>query len=86
MLSNGNYYTTLVLSLIFLHINSSSFPYEFFITFADHSDVEQSANLSTFFDIGGIIGGILAGLISDYSGMSASTCSVMLIAAIPMVS
>ena len=47
---------------------------------------EESANLSTFFDVGGIIGGILAGVVSDYSGMSASTCAVMLIAAIPMVS
>lgn len=55
-------------------------------SFIDNSDVEESANLSTFFDVGGIIGGILAGVISDYSGMSASTCSVMLVAAIPMVS
>ncbi|XP_071528540.1 LOW QUALITY PROTEIN: glucose-6-phosphate exchanger SLC37A2-like [Panulirus ornatus] len=46
---------------------------------------EESADLSTFFDVGGIIGGILAGMISDYSGMSASTCSVMLVIAIPMM-
>lgn len=46
---------------------------------------EESANLSTFYDVGGIIGGILAGLVSDFSGMSASTCAVMLIAAIPMM-
>ncbi|XP_042224983.1 glucose-6-phosphate exchanger SLC37A2-like isoform X2 [Homarus americanus] len=46
---------------------------------------EQSANLSTFFDVGGIIGGILAGIISDHSGMSATTCSVMLIVAVPMM-
>lgn len=47
---------------------------------------EESANLSTFFDVGGIIGGILAGVVSDYSGMPAATCAIMLIAAIPMVS
>nr|XP_045587949.1 glucose-6-phosphate exchanger SLC37A2-like isoform X2 [Procambarus clarkii] len=46
---------------------------------------EQSADLSTFFDVGGIIGGIMAGMISDYSGMSACTCSVMLVCAIPML-
>ncbi|XP_050728271.1 LOW QUALITY PROTEIN: glucose-6-phosphate exchanger SLC37A2-like [Eriocheir sinensis] len=51
----------------------------------DSGGVEESANLSTFFDVGGIIGGILAGVVSDYSGMSASTCSVMLIVAIPMM-
>lgn len=46
---------------------------------------EESANLSTFFDVGGIIGGILAGVVSDYSGMPAATCAIMLIAAIPMM-
>ncbi|XP_069994363.1 glucose-6-phosphate exchanger SLC37A2 [Penaeus vannamei] len=46
---------------------------------------EESANLSTFFDVGGIAGGILAGVLSDKTGMSASTCIVMLIIAIPMM-
>merc|ERR1712113_965419 len=40
-------------------------------------------NLSTLFDVGGILGGIAAGLMSDISGKPASTCAVMLIAAIP---
>lgn len=44
-----------------------------------------SADLSTLFDVGGIIGAIAAGVISDYSGMSATTCVGMLIAACPMV-
>lgn len=35
--------------------------------------------------MGGIIGGILAGVISDYSGMSATTCAGMLCFAIPMM-
>ena len=46
-------------------------------------DGKSSATLSTFFDVGGIIGGIIAGVISDKSGMSATTCTGMLIAAIP---
>ena len=47
---------------------------------------EAAAYLSTLFDVGGIVGGILAGLFSDYTGKSATTCAVMLILAIPMVS
>ena len=46
---------------------------------------ENAADISTYFDVGGIIGGILAGLAADFTGMSASVCSTMLIAAIPMV-
>eukprot|EP00092_Neocalanus_flemingeri_P004404 GFUD01004737.1.p1 GENE.GFUD01004737.1~~GFUD01004737.1.p1 ORF type:complete len:547 (+),score=83.87 GFUD01004737.1:215-1855(+) len=46
-------------------------------------DAKSSATLSTFFDVGGIIGGVIAGVISDKSGMSATTCAGMLIAAIP---
>lgn len=46
---------------------------------------EQAAYFSILFDFGGIIGGIVAGIASDYTGKSASTCAVMLIAAIPMV-
>jgi len=45
----------------------------------------QSANLSTLFDVGGILGGIIAGVISDYSGMSATTCAGMLTVAVPML-
>uniref|UniRef100_A0A1B6MD49 Sugar phosphate exchanger 3 n=1 Tax=Graphocephala atropunctata TaxID=36148 RepID=A0A1B6MD49_9HEMI len=46
---------------------------------------EESADLSTVFDIGGIVGGIAAGIISDYSGKSASTCAVMLVVAVPVL-
>ena len=46
-------------------------------------DAQESAILSTIFDIGGIVGGIIAGLVSDSTGRPASTCSVMLIAAVP---
>lgn len=45
-----------------------------------------SADLSILFDVGGIFGAIVAGLVSDMSGMSATTCSVMLLLAAPVVS
>lgn len=44
-----------------------------------------SADLSTLFDIGGIFGGILAGHISDVTGMSALTCGGSFILTIPFV-
>lgn len=46
---------------------------------------EDSAKLSTLFDFGGILGAIAAGMISDYSGMSACTCTAMLTLAVPML-
>ncbi|XP_068238216.1 glucose-6-phosphate exchanger SLC37A2-like isoform X2 [Palaemon carinicauda] len=46
---------------------------------------EESGNLSTLFDVGGIIGAIAAGLLRDYTGMPACTCAVMLITAVPMM-
>lgn len=45
----------------------------------------QSATLSTWFDVGGIVGAILAGVVNDCTGMPASTCSIMLIVAVPMM-
>ncbi|XP_045033021.1 glucose-6-phosphate exchanger SLC37A2 isoform X3 [Daphnia magna] len=44
---------------------------------------QQAADLSTLFDIGGIFGGVLAGLLSDLTGMSAFTCSGYFILTIP---
>lgn len=46
-------------------------------------DAEESAVLSTIFDLGGIVGGTIAGFISDKTGNPATTCAIMLIAAIP---
>ncbi|KAE8287713.1 Glucose-6-phosphate exchanger SLC37A2 [Larimichthys crocea] len=37
------------------------------------------------FDVGGIVGGIMAGLVSDYTGGRATTCCVMLLVAAPML-
>ncbi|XP_037912706.1 glucose-6-phosphate exchanger SLC37A2 isoform X1 [Hermetia illucens] len=44
-----------------------------------------SADLSTIFDVGGIVGAITAGVISDYTHMSATTCASMLFLAAPML-
>lgn len=46
---------------------------------------QDAANISIYFDVGGVIGGIIAGLAADFTGMSASVCSVMLIAAVPVL-
>ncbi|XP_034942099.1 glucose-6-phosphate exchanger SLC37A2 isoform X2 [Chelonus insularis] len=44
-----------------------------------------SAYISVLFDVGGIIGAILAGILADYCGMSAVTCAGMLLTAIPLL-
>ncbi|KAI0218090.1 Glucose-6-phosphate exchanger SLC37A2 [Lamellibrachia satsuma] len=48
-------------------------------------NMEQAADLSTFFDMGGIVGGVAAGVISDRTGGRASICLVMLFLAAPMM-
>lgn len=57
----------------------------FLFLFAAKLGAEDSATLSTLFDFGGILGAIAAGFLSDYTGMSACTCSVLLSLAIPML-
>uniref|UniRef100_A0A672I5Y0 Major facilitator superfamily (MFS) profile domain-containing protein n=1 Tax=Salarias fasciatus TaxID=181472 RepID=A0A672I5Y0_SALFA len=47
---------------------------------------KTAGDLSTLFDVGGIVGGVLAGVISDKLGKRASTCAVMLLLAAPTVS
>ena len=51
-----------------------------------HITAQTAANLSTLFDVGGIVGGIIAGIATDLTGKPASTCAIMLILAIPSVS
>uniref|UniRef100_UPI00358E38CF glucose-6-phosphate exchanger SLC37A2 isoform X2 n=1 Tax=Myxine glutinosa TaxID=7769 RepID=UPI00358E38CF len=46
---------------------------------------KDSGNMSTLFDVGGLIGGILAGILSDYFGGRATICGAMLILAAPML-
>ncbi|KAF3695206.1 Glucose-6-phosphate exchanger SLC37A1 [Channa argus] len=54
-----------------------------YITKAAHLDAKKAGDLSTLFDVGGIVGGILAGVISDKLGKRATTCGVMLLLAAP---
>ncbi|XP_040190126.1 glucose-6-phosphate exchanger SLC37A1 [Rana temporaria] len=46
-------------------------------------DARHAGDMSTLFDVGGIFGGILAGVISDKSHKRATTCGVMLMCAAP---
>jgi OPA family glycerol-3-phosphate transporter-like MFS transporter 1/2 len=75
------------LCLFFAKLVSYTFLYWLprYISSSTNANATKSANLSTLFDVGGILGGIIAGVISDYSGMSATTCAGMLTAAVPML-
>ncbi|NXV53022.1 G6PT3 protein, partial [Uria aalge] len=55
------------------------------LSLAAHFSAKEAGDLSTLFDVGGILGGIFAGLISDYTGGRATTCCVMLVIAAPML-
>ncbi|NXM05606.1 G6PT3 protein, partial [Tyrannus savana] len=55
------------------------------LSLAAHFGAKEAGDLSTLFDVGGILGGIFAGLISDYTGGRATTCCVMLVVAAPML-
>ncbi|XP_068602087.1 glucose-6-phosphate exchanger SLC37A1 [Brachionichthys hirsutus] len=54
-----------------------------YMTKAAHLDAKKAGDLSTLFDVGGIVGGILAGVISDKLGRRATTCGIMLLLAAP---
>ncbi|XP_015281130.1 PREDICTED: sugar phosphate exchanger 2 isoform X1 [Gekko japonicus] len=73
--------------LLFAKLVSYTFLYwlPLYIVNVAHFSAKKAGDMSTLFDVGGIIGGILAGLISDYTGGRATTCCVMLILAAPML-
>ncbi|KAK9297166.1 hypothetical protein QLX08_009037 [Tetragonisca angustula] len=75
------------LSLFFAKLVSYTFLYwlPLYIAASTTYSTTLSADLSTFFDVGGIIGAIAAGVLSDYSGTSALTCAVMFGFAVPML-
>ncbi|XP_044738195.1 glucose-6-phosphate exchanger SLC37A2 [Chrysoperla carnea] len=75
------------LCLFFAKLVSYTFLYwlPLYIEFSSKMSAVNSAHLSTMFDVGGIAGAIIAGVVSDYSGMSATTCAGMLFAAVPMM-
>uniref|UniRef100_A0A672M8P6 Solute carrier family 37 member 1 n=1 Tax=Sinocyclocheilus grahami TaxID=75366 RepID=A0A672M8P6_SINGR len=73
------------LCLLFAKLVSYTFLFwlPFYITKAAHLDAKKAGDLSTLFDVGGIVGGILAGVISDKMEKRATTCAVMLLLAAP---
>ncbi|XP_051842722.1 glucose-6-phosphate exchanger SLC37A2 isoform X2 [Antechinus flavipes] len=75
------------LCLLFAKLVSYTFLFwlPLYIVNVAHFGPKEAGDLSTLFDVGGIIGGILAGIISDYTNGRATTCCVMLIVAAPML-
>ncbi|MED6263934.1 hypothetical protein CHARACLAT_009687 [Characodon lateralis] len=75
------------LCLMFAKLVSYTFLYwlPLYISNVAHFQAKEAGDMSTLFDAGGILGGIMAGLVSDFTGGRASTCCVMLIAAAPML-
>ncbi|XP_021567902.1 glucose-6-phosphate exchanger SLC37A2 [Carlito syrichta] len=75
------------LCLLFAKLVSYTFLYwlPLYISNVAHFSAKEAGDLSTLFDVGGIIGGIMAGLISDYTSGRATTCCIMLILAAPMM-
>uniref|UniRef100_A0A8C6RWY2 Solute carrier family 37 (glycerol-3-phosphate transporter), member 1 n=1 Tax=Nannospalax galili TaxID=1026970 RepID=A0A8C6RWY2_NANGA len=76
------------LCLLFAKLVSYTFLFwlPLYITSVDHLDAKKAGELSTLFDVGGIFGGILAGVVSDRLEKRASTCGLMLLLAAPTVS
>uniref|UniRef100_A0A667XR19 Glucose-6-phosphate exchanger SLC37A2 n=1 Tax=Myripristis murdjan TaxID=586833 RepID=A0A667XR19_9TELE len=74
------------LCLLFAKLVSYTFLYwlPLYISNVAHFEAKEAGDMSTLFDVGGIMGGIMAGLVSDYTGGRATTCGVMLLAAAPM--
>lgn len=73
------------LCLFFSKLVSYTFLYWLprFIALSTHNDSEDSAYLSTPFDIGGVFGSIVAGYLSDRYRANGLTCSAMLVLSIP---
>ncbi|XP_053561681.1 glucose-6-phosphate exchanger SLC37A1 [Bombina bombina] len=73
------------LCLLFAKLVSYTFLFwlPLYITSVGHMDVRRAGDLSTLFDVGGIFGGILAGVISDKFHKRATTCGLMLLCAAP---
>ncbi|XP_067827162.1 glucose-6-phosphate exchanger SLC37A2 [Heptranchias perlo] len=75
------------LCLLFAKLVSYTFLFwlPLYISSVAHLNPKNAGDISTLFDVGGILGGILAGIVSDYTGGRATTCWVMLIVAAPML-
>ncbi|KAI1291781.1 putative glycerol-3-phosphate transporter 5 [Halotydeus destructor] len=73
------------LSLFFCKLVSYTFLYwlPLYINLSTTMGAQYSAYLSVPFDVGGILGAVLAGLYADRTGASGLTCIVMIIGAFP---
>ncbi|XP_069745210.1 glucose-6-phosphate exchanger SLC37A1-like isoform X2 [Narcine bancroftii] len=73
------------LCLLFAKLVSYTFLFwlPMYLAHKEHFDAKKAGDLSTLFDVGGIIGGILAGVISDWTRKRATTCGTMLLMAAP---
>ncbi|XP_030833755.1 glucose-6-phosphate exchanger SLC37A2 isoform X4 [Strongylocentrotus purpuratus] len=75
------------LCLFFAKLVSYTFLYWLpaYIHSTSHVTDERAADLSTLFDVGGILGGIFAGFLSDMADCSATVSFISLIIAAPLV-
>lgn len=75
------------LSLFFVKLVNYTFLYWLpgYIKHSTNLTEKESADLSTVLDIGGLLGGIAAGVMSDMTGKSATTCAIMLLLSVPML-
>ncbi|XP_022088500.1 glucose-6-phosphate exchanger SLC37A2-like isoform X2 [Acanthaster planci] len=75
------------LSLFFCKLVSYTFLFwlPYYISRTTKLSDEQSAYFSTLFDVGGVLGGIVIGLLSDLSGASATVSFVALVVSAPLV-
>ncbi|XP_045466212.1 glucose-6-phosphate exchanger SLC37A2 isoform X3 [Harmonia axyridis] len=75
------------LCLFFAKLVSYTFLYwlPLYVNSSTTLGVSASADLSTLFDVGGMMGGIAAGVLSDNTGMSATVCTGMLTIAAPFM-
>ncbi|ESN93720.1 hypothetical protein HELRODRAFT_186070 [Helobdella robusta] len=73
------------LCLFFAKLVSYTFLFwlPYYISKTGNYDPTQAADMSALFDVGGILGGVVAGIVSDYHGGRALTCMVMLLIAAP---
>ncbi|XP_066262098.1 glucose-6-phosphate exchanger SLC37A2 [Euwallacea similis] len=75
------------LALFFAKLVSYTFLYwlPLYVNKSTTMGATLSADLSTLFDVGGIVGAIVAGIVSDKSEMPATTCVSMLLLSAPMM-
>ncbi|CAG9831094.1 unnamed protein product [Diabrotica balteata] len=75
------------LALFFSKLVSYTFLYwlPLYLNASTSMSASLSADLSVLFDVGGIVGAIIAGYLTDKTDMPACTCSIMLLLAAPMM-